>query len=119
MKYPVNITLDGPLSLPAAIRKHLGIAGGRTLVIEVTPDGVILRTVAQSIASAQALARNYAGHSAASVNPMFHLPAIAAIPADVELARITGSMRAVTAQAGLLKQDAFQIRRIPPYTKPH
>ncbi|GGN59576.1 hypothetical protein GCM10011349_40230 [Novosphingobium indicum] len=45
--------------MPADIRKRLGLAGGGSLIVEETPDGVILRTVAQSVAHARALARKY------------------------------------------------------------
>ena len=47
------------MSLPADIRKRLGLSGGGVLLIEETPDGIVLRTLAQSIAHAQALARKY------------------------------------------------------------
>lgn len=45
--------------MPADIRKRLGLAGGGSLIVEETPDGVILRTVAQSVAHARAIARKY------------------------------------------------------------
>jgi AbrB family looped-hinge helix DNA binding protein len=61
MTVQVTITPNGRMSLPADIRKRLGLAGGGSLVIEETPDGVILRTVAQSVAHAQALAKKYTG----------------------------------------------------------
>jgi AbrB family looped-hinge helix DNA binding protein len=60
MTIQVSITPNGRMSLPADIRKRLGVAGGGALLIDETPDGVILRTVAQSIAHAQAIARKYA-----------------------------------------------------------
>jgi AbrB family looped-hinge helix DNA binding protein len=47
------------LSLPADIRKRLGLAYGGSLLVEETPDGVVLRTVAQSVAHARALAKKY------------------------------------------------------------
>ena len=59
MTVQVTITPNGRMSLPADIRKRLGLAGGGALLVEETDDGVILRTVAQSIAHAQALARQY------------------------------------------------------------
>lgn len=59
MTVQVSITPNGRMSLPVDIRKRLGVAGGGALLIEETPDGVILRTVAQSIAHAQALAKKY------------------------------------------------------------
>ena len=61
MTVQVSITSNGRISLPADIRKRLGLADGGSLVVEETPDGVILRTVAQSIAHAQALAKQYTG----------------------------------------------------------
>lgn len=69
MTLHVTITPNGRMSLPADIRKRLGLAGGGELLIEETADGVILRTVAQSIAQAQALARKYTqGNPNASVD---------------------------------------------------
>lgn len=61
MTIQVTITPNGRLSLPADLRKRLGLAGGGALLVEETPDGVILRTVAQSVAHARALARKYTG----------------------------------------------------------
>lgn len=59
MTIQVNITPNGRMSLPADLRKRLGLADGGALLVEETPDGVILRTLAQSIAHARALARQY------------------------------------------------------------
>ena len=59
MTVQVTITPNGRMSLPADIRKRLGLVGGGSLLVEETPDGVILRTVAQSIAHAQSLAKKY------------------------------------------------------------
>lgn len=59
MTVQVMITPNGRMSLPVEIRKRLGLAGGGALLVEETEDGVILRTVAQSIAHAQALAKKY------------------------------------------------------------
>ena len=59
MTIHVSITPNGRMSLPADIRKRLGLAGGGELLVEETAEGVILRTVAQSIAHAQGLARKY------------------------------------------------------------
>jgi AbrB family looped-hinge helix DNA binding protein len=61
MTLQVTITANGRMSLPADIRKRLGLSGGGALLVEETPDGIVLRTVAQSIAHAQALARKYTG----------------------------------------------------------
>ena len=59
MTIQITITPNGRMSLPADIRKRLGLADGGALLVEEIPDGVILRTIAQSIAHAQALARKY------------------------------------------------------------
>ncbi len=64
MTVQVNIAANGRLSLPADIRKRLGLSGGGSVLIEETKNGVILRTVAQSVAQAQALARQYSGDNA-------------------------------------------------------
>jgi AbrB family looped-hinge helix DNA binding protein len=61
MTVQVIITPNGRMSLPADIRKRLGLSGGGALLVEETADGVILRTVAQSIAYAQTLAKRYTG----------------------------------------------------------
>jgi AbrB family looped-hinge helix DNA binding protein len=59
MTVQITITPNGRMSLPADIRKRLGLADGGALLVEEKPDGVMLRTIAQSIAHAQALARKY------------------------------------------------------------
>ena len=59
MTYHVRITPSGRMSLPAELRKRLGLGRGGDLVVEETEDGVILRTVAQVVANAQELARRY------------------------------------------------------------
>lgn len=64
MTIQVNITPNGRMSLPADLRKRLGLSGGGALLVEETSDGVILRTVAQSVAHARALARKYTADKA-------------------------------------------------------
>ena len=59
MTIQVNLSATGRMSLPADIRKRLGLGAGGALFVEETPDGLVLRTLAQSIARAQALARRY------------------------------------------------------------
>ena len=59
MTIQVNISANGRMSLPTDIRKRLGLSDGGALLVEETPDGLVLRTLAQSIAHAQALARKY------------------------------------------------------------
>ncbi len=56
------------MSLPADIRKRLGLERGGAILVEETDDGVILRTVDQAVAKAQAIAKRYAAHPDASVD---------------------------------------------------
>jgi AbrB family looped-hinge helix DNA binding protein len=66
MTVQVTITPNGRMSLPADIRKRLGLSAGGALLVEETADGVILRTPAQAVAHAQALARPYTARKAES-----------------------------------------------------
>lgn len=68
MTLQVMITPNGRMSLPAAIRKRLGLEGGGAVLVEETTDGVVLRTVDQAVARAQAIAKKYAGQPEASVD---------------------------------------------------
>lgn len=44
--------------LPAATRRRLGLINGGAVLIEETPDGLMLRTLEHSIARAQAFSRS-------------------------------------------------------------
>jgi len=69
MTIQVNITPNGRMSLPADIRKRLGLAEGGAVFLEETEDGVVLRTAAQAVARAQAIARRFtADRAEASVD---------------------------------------------------
>ena len=59
MTVQVAVTATGRMSLPADIRKRLGLVGGGSVIVEETPEGVMLRTVSQAVAYAQALAKRY------------------------------------------------------------
>lgn len=59
MPIQINITSSGRMSLPADLRKRLGISAGGVLFLQETADGVILFTAAQAVAHAQALAKQY------------------------------------------------------------
>ncbi len=61
MTLQINITPSGRMSLPADIRKRLGLMGGGAVYLDETEDGVVLRTANQSVARAQALAKQYTG----------------------------------------------------------
>jgi bifunctional DNA-binding transcriptional regulator/antitoxin component of YhaV-PrlF toxin-antitoxin module len=49
------------MSLPADVRKRLGLIGGGTIYLDETDDGVVLRTANQAVARAQTLAKQYNG----------------------------------------------------------
>jgi len=56
------------MSLPADIRKRLGLVGGGSVYLD-KPDGLVLRTTAQAVARAQALAKQYTeGNPNASID---------------------------------------------------
>ncbi|MET1085353.1 MAG: AbrB/MazE/SpoVT family DNA-binding domain-containing protein [Burkholderiales bacterium] len=61
MTLQINITPNGRMSLPADVRKRLGLTGGGAVYLDETEDGVVLRTASQAVARAQALAEQYTG----------------------------------------------------------
>ena len=69
MTVQVNITPNGRMSLPADLRKRLGLVDGGAVFLEETEDGVVLRTAAQAVARAQAIAKRFTeGKPEASVD---------------------------------------------------
>jgi AbrB family looped-hinge helix DNA binding protein len=61
MTLQINITPNGRMSLPADVRKRLGLIGGGAIYLDETDDGVVLRTANQAVARAQAFAKQYTG----------------------------------------------------------
>lgn len=61
MALQVTIAPNGRMSLPADIRKRLGLMNGGSVYLDETDDGLVLRTAAQAVAQAQALAKRYTG----------------------------------------------------------
>ena len=59
MTIQVNITTQGRMSLPADLRKRLGLVEGGAVFLEETEDGVVLRTAAQAVAHAQVIAKRF------------------------------------------------------------
>lgn len=57
----INITPNGRMSLPADVRKRLGLTGGGAVYLDETDDGVVLRTASQAVTRAQALAKQFTG----------------------------------------------------------
>lgn len=60
MTIQVNITPQGRMSLPADLRRRLGLVEGGAVFLEETEDGIVLRTAAQAVAHAQAIAKRFA-----------------------------------------------------------
>jgi AbrB family looped-hinge helix DNA binding protein len=56
----VNITPQGRMSLPADLRKRLGLVEGGAVFLEETEDGIVLRTAAQAVTHAQTIAKRFA-----------------------------------------------------------
>lgn len=48
---------DGRMSLPADLRKRHGLSRGGEVIVEDTGDAIVLRTLDQVVARAQALSR--------------------------------------------------------------
>ena len=67
MPVQVAITASGRMSLPADVRKRLGLGAGGSVYLDETADGVVLRTASQIVANAQALAKRFADVPGASV----------------------------------------------------
>lgn len=55
---------DGRVSLPADLRKRHGLMYGGEVIVEDTGDAIVLRTLDQVVARAQALSRRLVGHKA-------------------------------------------------------
>ncbi len=63
-----RVMADGRVSLPVQLRKKHGLVHGGELIVEDAGDAIILRTVDQVVARAQALSRKLvAGKMGASV----------------------------------------------------
>lgn len=52
---------DGRVSLPAELRKRHGLAQGGEVIVEDAGDAIVLRTVDQVVARAQAMTRRLLG----------------------------------------------------------
>lgn len=59
MTMQVNIMPNGRMSLPVDIRRRVGLEHGGAVIVEETDAGILLRTVPQAVAQAQAIAQRY------------------------------------------------------------
>ena len=64
MSYTVTMSQSGRINLPAPLRKKLGLVSGGALLVDETEHGLMLRTIPQSVAHAQALAQKYTDQAA-------------------------------------------------------
>lgn len=53
---------DGRMSLPADLRKRHGLGNGGEVIVEDVGDAIMLRTLDQVVARAQALSRRLVGN---------------------------------------------------------
>jgi len=64
-----RVTAEGRMSLPAEVRRRHGLTHGGELLVEDLGDAIMLRTVDQAIARAQAISRRLvSGKQGASVD---------------------------------------------------
>ena len=64
-----RVTSEGRMSLPVEMRRRYGLAQGGEVLVEDTGDAIVLRTLDQTVARAQAISRRLlAGKSGASVD---------------------------------------------------
>lgn len=64
-----RVTAEGRMSLPARMRQRHGLARGGEVLVEDMGDAIVLRTLDQAVARAQAIsARLTAGRPGASVD---------------------------------------------------
>jgi AbrB family looped-hinge helix DNA binding protein len=63
-----KVMADGRLSLPAEVRRRHGLAHGGEVIVEDVGDAIVLRTLDEVVARAQALSRRLtAGKNQVSV----------------------------------------------------
>ncbi|HEV2567248.1 MAG TPA: AbrB/MazE/SpoVT family DNA-binding domain-containing protein [Sphingomonas sp.] len=68
MTIEVKVTPSGRISLPADVRRRLGLKSGDRLLLDEQADALVLRTAAQAVAHARAISdRLLAGKKGAAV----------------------------------------------------
>lgn len=56
-----KVTSEGRMSLPAGLRRRHGLGRGGDVLVEDLGDAIVLRTVDQAVARAQAMSRRLTG----------------------------------------------------------
>lgn len=64
----IKILPNGRMSLPADIRRRLGVTGGGELLVEETDEGLLIMTTSQAVARAQAISRRLVAETNSSVD---------------------------------------------------
>ena len=68
MSVEVKLTPSGRISIPADLRRRLGLRPGESVYLDEIEDGLVIRTTSQAVARAQAISRRLlAGKQGASV----------------------------------------------------
>ncbi len=59
----VKVSASGRVSIPAEVRRAMGLDGGGTVIMEMDGNDLRIRTLREGVARAQALVRQLAGDS--------------------------------------------------------
>jgi AbrB family looped-hinge helix DNA binding protein len=57
MSQEVKLTPSGRISIPADVRRRLGLRPGESVYLDEMADGLVIRTAEQAVARAQAISR--------------------------------------------------------------
>ncbi|MBB5281849.1 AbrB/MazE/SpoVT family DNA-binding domain-containing protein [Pacificimonas flava] len=68
MTVSIRILPNGRMSLPADIRRRLGVSDGGELLVEETDEGLLVMTTSQAIARARAISRRLVEGTSSSVD---------------------------------------------------
>lgn len=68
MTVSIRILPNGRMSLPADIRRRLGVSDGGELLVEETDEGLLVMTTGQAVARARAISRRLVEGTSSSVD---------------------------------------------------
>jgi AbrB family looped-hinge helix DNA binding protein len=73
MSLEVKLTPSGRISIPADVRRRLGLRPGASVYLDEMADGLVIRTAEQAVARAQAISRKLLeGAKGATVDDFLH-----------------------------------------------
>lgn len=61
MSIQVKLTPSGRISIPADVRRRLGLRPGETVLLDETEEGLVIRSRTQALERAKALSRKIVG----------------------------------------------------------